>query len=181
MKDFTGILKFTGMAKHFRLGTRRSFPWIFVIGVVVFFGLLFGVGEFVRVWEGDLLQSKGVFEFLLLAVGASAAFVHFLYAQHHQGTQIFLSLFDKFNTRYDKLNEELNAIMGRKTGPDLLPTQIDTLYNYFNLCAEEHLFYETGYVDETVWCAWLCGMKYFASNAAVLRKLCKTPSVVCLM
>jgi len=77
-------------------------------------------------------------------------------------------LFDKFNTRYDELNEKLNAILKSETGLILLPEQIDTLYNYFNLCAGEHLFYEAGYDDADVWCAWLCGMKYFASNAAVL-------------
>jgi len=63
----------------------------------------------------------------------------------------------------------LLTIMTRETGSDLLPAQIDTLYNYYNLCAEEHLFYETGYVDETVWCAWLRGMKYFAGDAAVSK------------
>ncbi len=162
MKNFMPCFKSTVMSKYFHLDRRSSFPWIFVIGVVVLFGV-----EFVRRGQVELLQSKDSFEFLLPAVGAWAAFVHFLYTQHHQGTQTFLSLFDTFNTRYDKLNGKLNAIMDLEAGAKLSPEQIDTLYDYFNLCAEEHLFYETGYVDKTVWCAWLRGMKYFASKTVV--------------
>lgn len=102
-------------------------------------------------------------------MGIAGAFAHFLYGQHHQDTQMFVNLFAKFNERYDKLNEKLNAIVSRPVDSPLLPEHISTLYDYFNLCAEEHLFYKAGYIDEVVWLAWLRGMKYFAKDAAVLR------------
>jgi len=50
-----------------------------------------------------------------------------------------------------------------------LPRQINTLFDYFNLCAEEYMFYEAGYIDERVWQAWLRGMCYFAGDEAVRR------------
>ena len=155
------------MLNHFHLGRRASFPAVFLVVVVA----LFGAGY--AFW-GDkdgqaFLQPKNAFELLIAVVGIAGAFTHFLYGQHHQDTQMFVNLFAKFNERYDKLNEKLNAIVSRPVDLPLLPEHINTLYDYFNLCAEEHLFYEAGYVDEVVWQAWLRGMKYFAKDAAVLR------------
>jgi hypothetical protein len=97
-------------------------------------------------------------------------FAHFIYSQHHQDTQLFVDLFNKFNERYDKLNEKLNAITTRENPALLLPHHIKTLYDYFNLCAEEHLYYAAGYIDHDVWLSWVRGMKYFASDVEI-RKL----------
>ena len=153
------------MLKHFHLGRRSSFPFIF-LGLVII-----GVG--IAVWQYPSGQqpanSKNSIEVLIGIVAAVAAFVHFLYSQHHQDTQTFVNLFEKFNARYDKLNERLNAILSRPKDSPLIAGHIDTLYDYFNLCAEEYLFYESGYIDERVWRAWLLGMKYFAADAAVRR------------
>lgn len=82
---------------------------------------------------------------------------------------MFVSLFEKFNARYDKLNEKLNAIISRPIGSPLAAENITTLYDYFNLCAEEYLYYEAGYIDEKVWQAWLRGMSYFAADESVHR------------
>lgn len=155
------------MLKHFHLGRRATFPFIF-LGIVL---LLFGAGYAMLAYKGgpDWAQSKSAIELLLAVVGIAAAFAHFLYSQHHQDTQTFVSLFEKFNTRYNGLNERLNAIVARPMGATLSRVQVDTLYDYFNLCAEEHLFYESGYIDERVWQAWLRGMKHFANDAAILR------------
>ena len=49
------------------------------------------------------------------------------------------------------------------------PDEQKTLFDYFNLCAEEYLFYKAGYIDEEVWQSWLRGMAYFASNSRVLN------------
>lgn len=147
------------MLKHFQLGRRSSFPWIFITLVFALFGL------------ASLLpiQQKNTYELLISVGGAAAVFIHFLYTQNHRDTQMFVSLFEKFNNRYNGLNEKLNAIISRPIDSPLIPEQIDTLYDYFNLSAEEHLFYEAGYIDEVVWQAWLRGMKHFAKDPAVLR------------
>jgi hypothetical protein len=155
------------MLKHFQLGRRANFPAIFVVVVVV----LYCVGY--ALWgnkDGQpFVQPKNAFELLVTVVGTAAAIVLFLYGQHHQDTQMFVSLFEKFNARYDKLNEKLNAIVSRPADSHLLPEHVNTLYDYFNLCSEEHLFYEAGYIDEIVWQAWLRGMKHFAKDASVMR------------
>jgi hypothetical protein len=153
------------MLKHFHLGRRSSFPFVFLALVFVGFAYV--------VWQSQYCQSttqpKNSIEILIGIVGAAAAFVHFLYSQHYQDTQTFVNLFEKFNTRYDSLNERLNAILSRPKDSPLTFEHVNTLYDYFNLCAEEYLFYESGYVDERVWRAWLLGMKYFAVDAAIRR------------
>jgi hypothetical protein len=89
-----------------------------------------------------------------------------LNSQHHQDTQLFVSLFKEFNARYDKLNEKLNAIV-RSESEFLTEQDQQVLFDYFNLCAEHYLFYKAGYIDEEVWQSWLAGMKYFARKEAV--------------
>ncbi len=175
------------MLKHFRLSRRAYFPAIFLGAVVV----VFGVGS--AMWgnkDGQLfMQPKNAFELLAAVVGTVAAFVGFLYVQHHQDTQMFVSLFEKFNIRYNDLNEKLNAIKSRLANSPLTPQQVDTLNDYFNPCAEEHLFYEAGYIDEMVWRAWRRGMKYYADDPAIRRLweeeinqvLITTSSCRCLM
>ncbi len=91
----------------------------------------------------------------------------FLYAQHHQNTQLFVSLFDKFNERYNNLNEKLNAIVKHDQSLMLCKEEVDDLYDYFNLCAEEYLYYKAGYIDRNVWLAWVCGMAFFAKNSQI--------------
>lgn len=155
------------MLNPFHLGRRASFPAVFLVAVVALYatGYAFWGNK-----DGQaFLQPKNAFELFIAVVGIAGAFAHFLYGQHHQDTQMFVNLFAKFNERYDKLNEKLNAIVSRPVDSPLLPEHISTLYDYFNLCAEEHLFYKAGYIDEVVWLAWLRGMKYFAKDAAVLR------------
>ena len=155
------------MLKHFHLGRRAYFPALFLFAVV----LIFGAGYWLFAATGSAAhgQPKTAFELMVTAVGAVAAFVYFLYDQHHKDTQMFVGLFEKFNTRYDGLNEKLNAIISRPIDSPLVAENITTLYDYFNLCAEEYLYYEAGYIDEKVWQAWLRGMSNFAANESVHR------------
>ncbi len=105
-------------------------------------------------------------DLFLTMTAAVAGFVHFLYSQHHQDTQLFVSLFKEFNARYDNLNERLNAIVMRES-EILTEDDQKALFDYFNLCAEQYLFYKTGYIDEEIWQSWLAGMKYFARKKAI--------------
>ena len=135
------------MLNHFELGSRIWYPGLFV-------GLM-GVGALILAYLG--MTHRVAFELgleLATAItGTVGGFVFFLYTQHHQTTQLFVSLFDKFNERYDCLNEKLNAIVARGEGSELQPNDTKALYDYFNLCAEEYLYFKTGYIDGT--CGWL--------------------------
>lgn len=144
------------MRVYFRLGNRNLYPWLF---------LALAVGANTAVYL--LLPQAKALELYLPVTAAVAGFVHFLYSQHHQETQLFVNLFEKFNARYDSLNEELNAIVARPAEDRLTPEETKALFDYFNLCAEEYLFFKSGYIDQDVWRSWLAGMKYFAQNAAV--------------
>jgi hypothetical protein len=41
------------------------------------------------------------------------------------------------------------------------------IVDYFNLCAEEWLFWRAGYIYDPVWVAWENGMKQFAKDPRV--------------
>lgn len=155
------------MLNHFKIQRRVNFPLIFLVSVVLFFGVGFLVLKYSN--TEPHVQPKSTFELLVSVVGIAGAFVYFLYSQHHQDMQMFVNLFKEFNERYNRLNEKLNAVVLRSCEEPLTTAEIGTLYDYFNLCAEEYLFYEAGYIDEKVWLSWLCGMKTFLKNEKVRR------------
>lgn len=140
------------------LKRRDWFPWAFLGMSATATFLLF-------VWKKDLLAA----ELLLSVLGSIAAFFHFLYSQHNSNTDRFIGLFRSFNERYDRLNDDLNRIHARPTTEVLSLAERQTLYDYFNLCAEEYLFFIGGYIDKDVWNSWVCGMKFFAGNAEIRR------------
>ncbi len=149
------------MHLHFRISKRSRYPWLFIVATATANFAVYG-----------FVPEAKAFELYLPVTAAVAGFVHFLYSQHHQETQLFVNLFEKFNGRYNSLNEQLNiiALGGAK---DLTPDQTSVLFDYFNLCAEEFLFYKSGYIDHDVWQSWIAGMKYFARSSAV-RSLWET-------
>ena len=77
-------------------------------------------------------------------------------------------LFIEFNHRYDGLNDRLNAIIREQDHrKELTPCERNTLYDYFNLCAEEHLFHTLGYIDPNIWSAWEAGMRDYGQNPRI--------------
>ena len=76
---------------------------------------------------------------------------------HHK---IFCELFEKFNKRYDDLSEGLGRVE-RNHDPQFIEKHRATLVRYFNLCAEEYIQYNKGYIPEPVWAAWLGGMCHY--------------------
>ena len=104
---------------------------------------------------------------VLPLTAALTGFIYFLYRQHLDETKLFKDLFVEFNARYDRLNERLNRILlSPDTGP-ITDWEKDALFDYFNLCAEEFLFYRAGYIDEEVWRSWRRGMDVFAENPRI--------------
>ncbi|OYU13208.1 MAG: hypothetical protein CFE38_02740 [Comamonadaceae bacterium PBBC1] len=139
------------MHKPFSLAKRSRYPIVFlsVFGFLVFL-IFFIIPETKR---GDAY---------LPATAIAAGFAYFLYSQHIQETKLFIELFKQFNKKYDSLNEALNKIANQKQVTVLSQPDKQFLFDYFNLCAEEYLYYKTGYIDIEVWQSWLKGMNYFA-------------------
>jgi hypothetical protein len=100
----------------------------------------------------------------LTAVGG---FTGFLYAKHTQETQTFRELFREFNERYNELNDRLNEIRNRPPGQELTAADHGDLFDYFNLCAEEYMYADAGYIDPRVWCSWKNGMHYFDQDPEI--------------
>jgi len=106
-------------------------------------------------------------QLLLGVVTAIAALFYFLYKQHVDETRLFKELFTEFNHRYDRLNNRLNEIIRGDPTVKLKDKERAVVFDYFNLCAEEHFFHDAHYIDEAVWNAWRHGMAFFFDNPRV--------------
>jgi hypothetical protein len=140
-----------------KLRNRRLFPWLFLLAAAGGCALLV------------LAPKDRQLELIWGVLGASGGFIGFLYSQHLQETQLFKQLFTEFNRRYDSMNEQLENIRRRPQGEPLKPEECRRLVDYFNLCAEEYLFYQSGYIDLDVWKSWARGMLYFAKDPEIRR------------
>ena len=144
---------------NFDLHARTKFHLIFGVGCVAV--LVFSLFHSVLTDKENLPLTIT----LLTAVGGVTGF---LYAKHAQETQIFRELFREFNARYDTLNGRLNEIWNRPADQLLKDTDKGVLFDYFNLCAEEHMYATAGYIDSLVWRAWHNGMCHFAKDPEIL-------------
>jgi len=71
---------------------------------------------------------------------------------------LFKSLFESFNSRYDKLNNQLESIPSEG---ELTKEQKAVLIDYFNLCGEEYFWFGRGRIPKEVWVSWEAGMKHY--------------------
>ena len=69
--------------------------------------------------------------------------------------------------KYVLLGQNLNAIITRENKTSLSQEEKDTLFNYFNLCGEEYLFYSQGYIYPEVWRAWSKGIEIFLHDPRI--------------
>jgi hypothetical protein len=110
-------------------------------------------------------------------VGGIISCAYFVQKHKLDELQLFKELFKEFNERYDALNEELNRILLSEKKLD--NKDKDILFNYFNLCGEEYLYYKEGYILPSVWKAWRNGMRIFFQDKKIKelwKEECKTDS-----
>jgi hypothetical protein len=100
-------------------------------------------------------------------LGGALAFCYFVQKQKLDELRLFKDLFTDFNRRYDAMNEKLENIRAGNQRVD--PQQRKILANYFNLCAEEYLFFNEGYIHGEVWSSWCRGMLYYLHDARILQ------------
>lgn len=95
-------------------------------------------------------------------------------SQKLQDDSLMKELFEKFNERYDSLNDQIQIVMDaelfNKINKENLSsfrieksnkTYKQVLIDYFNLCAEEYFWHKKGRIDPLVWKSWNAGMKYW--------------------
>lgn len=121
----------------------RLYGWIAVFATIV--AILWAAND-----EANRMQ---------ILTGAGAAILGFCYFVQQQKlaeTELFKDLFSSFNSRYDEMNGDLADILekGGKASPEDRKKVVD----YFNLCAEEYLFFKEGYIHPKAWMAWCRGM-----------------------
>jgi len=106
-------------------------------------------------------------ELLLSGIGIVAGLAYFLYRQHLDETKLFKELFIEFNHRYEEMHDAVSQILCGPTDGELSEEERQVAFKYFNLCAEEYLFYTTGYVDRRVWQTWCRAMQLFLEHPRV--------------
>ena len=75
---------------------------------------------------------------------------------------MFKELFTEFNARYDTMNGGLSNIKSKEHDLSIQDRQF--IIDYFNLCAEEFLFFRERCIPEEVWTAWCRGMLYYITR-----------------
>jgi hypothetical protein len=126
------------------------------IMVCLFLIVIFLTVFFMDRWESRISLIGGVF-----------SLVFFIQKHKLEELNLFTELFKEFNKRYDKLNGKLYPIISRTD--DLTSDDKDVLFDYFNLCGEEYLYYNEGYIIPSVWKAWENGMKIFFSDKRIKK------------
>lgn len=97
-------------------------------------------------------------KFVTLLIPSTAAYlslIYFFQKQQLEELKVFKELFTEFNNRYDDLNGKIFAIKQEDEKVDFHETMDD----YFNLCAEEYLFFTKGLILDEVWGSWCRGME----------------------
>ena len=136
----------------------RHFWWVAL-------GLTICLGAFSVFW----IEDPSHWKLPVTLFGGLLSALYFVQKQKLEETRLFASLFQSFNYRYDEMNGDLNEII-KKSGEELTPEDKALLYDYFNLCAEEYLFYKRGYVPHEVWKSWQEGMRYYMRDP-LIRKI----------
>jgi hypothetical protein len=75
---------------------------------------------------------------------------------------MFKTLFQSFNERFDKLNNDLNKVANGDSPVGKTPNEV--IQDYLNLCSEEFYWYKKGRIPKIVWNSWLAGMNDYLKS-----------------
>ncbi len=134
---------------------RNVWPWF--VGASVLLGVVYAIVP-------ASYRSGSV---LLTAVGSLWALAFYLHGRHAEDAKFVKELLTDFNQRYDNLGTDLQRAMWTD-GSSFEADDKLKFIKYFNLCAEEWLFWRAGYIYDPVWKAWENGMKQYTHDARVI-------------
>jgi len=96
-----------------------------------------------------------------LIIGVYGSIITLYYGilkQQLENDKVFKEIFETFNKRYDEnINDTLNKLRNNETLEENSNVK-NYIYDYFNLCAEEYLWYKKGRIDKDIWEAWKAGI-----------------------
>ena len=116
-------------------------------------------------------------EVVIGALGGVWAFAFFLHSNHKEDAKFMKELFEFFNGRYDKQNNDLQKWLEQEG--EFTNEQKLAFIDYFNFCAEESVFQRLGYIYDEVWESWQHGMRQYGRDprvAALWKEQRKTKS-----
>ncbi len=94
-------------------------------------------------------------------LAGALGFSYFSQQQKLAEIQLFKTLFTEFNSRYNDLNEKLQSL---RLSNEPIDAETEKVIDYFNLCAEEYLFYRQGYILNDAWRSWCNGMLWYLED-----------------
>lgn len=147
MSMFSIFKEFNVKSKH----VVYSHYWWFLILTIMLTIVFFYLKE---------LELKSVMPVLI----AQLSVFYFLQKQQMDEMRLFREIFTECNARYYDLNNDLDRIFHKGV---LHENDKEILVVYFNLCAEEYIYYKRGYIYPSVWKSWKNGMKYFMSEGII--------------
>jgi hypothetical protein len=112
---------------------------------------------FVPIASGTLLVMKQEVAIVASVIGTLLSLGYFLQKQKLEELRVFREIFKECNARYYQMNETLDAI-AKKTD-EVKPEEKAKVIDYLNLCGEQYLYYKLGYIEPSVWQAWITGME----------------------
>jgi hypothetical protein len=118
---------------------------------------------------GLLLLGRLDLNAIAIIAGGVWGFAFGVQKQNLEEIKLFKELFEQFNARCDDLNDELNRIYLQPSDLSLKECEVKTLFKYFNLCGEEYLYFEKGFICPEVRRAWENGMKFFRQNPRIKK------------
>jgi len=116
----------------------------------------------IRFLAGDLNPAVS-----LPVAGGFLSLFYFVQKQRLEEMRLFREIFADCNRRYSELNDALNAIVDGLNNTALTAKEAEVVMDYFNLCAEECLYFEEGYLLPSVWKAWHAGMRTYFQNPRI--------------
>ena len=162
------ILHYLAIMKHFLFHHNLVTVSILVIVSITIVPIIAGIIKGICFWF--VIDEDLGWKIVLTSFGSGLSFFYFFQKQKLAETRLLKELVTDFNSRYDNLNEKLNDILRKgDENPSMKLDQDDraTLNDYFNLCAEEYLFKELGYIDPRVWKAWYKGMGIYFTDQRI--------------
>jgi|ERR1700722_2782163 hypothetical protein len=109
--------------------------------------------------------SPGRESLIASTLAAALGFCYFVQKQKLDELRLFKDLFTDFNRRYDEMNDKLESI---RSGNGRGGAEVrNTLVEYFNLCAEEYLFFKEGYIHPEAWQSWCRGMVCYLQDDGI--------------
>ncbi len=124
----------------------KYFETILFIGIIIFFFLLRSYSSYIddKIALGLIVLSTTIYFGLL--------------KYRIENDRVFKQLFDSFNERYSKEFNDLIKKARDVNEYELILDDKNIIIDYFNLCAEEYLWYERGRIPYKVWISWRSGI-----------------------